>query len=469
MKKDNLKTILSDLAEQAAPPEQIDLWPAVKRSIETSKPYPIPGAITMKPSNFNYTWQRRAGFILIALVVTLIVFLAAGPGSTLAQKMWQFFQITENQSFPIPTGQTFPVPETPTPAPVHILDLENVPEEETQSDSGGSQDPTCSTQASQKAYLCQIKTAETEAGFDIKEFVYDPKGTKFSQVTYDARTEQVTMEFLATSGGGFLNLRQGQKDFTAPDDPWSKVPSGSVKQVSVNGNYAEIASGTFVVYPDATEAVWEPGGQLSLVWREGNRWFVLEKMGDPYPIEWITDEAMIGLAESLVDIRPADAVPPQDPANLKTVAEAEKMAGFDVIAPTRLLKGYGFQRAVWTGSAVGLIYGPKGSNGNYMTIFMSPIPTGESSPADPCGGCPAGTVQAVQVGPWQGWYWRGIFFTAQGVEGQPTPTPVWQADARNWVLSWQTDRLQIGISYWPPENGEEINKETLVAIAESMR
>ena len=36
MKKDNLTSILADLAESAAPSDQIDLWPRVKKSLETS-------------------------------------------------------------------------------------------------------------------------------------------------------------------------------------------------------------------------------------------------------------------------------------------------------------------------------------------------------------------------------------------------------------------------------------------------
>ena len=36
MKEDNLTSILADLAESAAPSDQIDLWPRVKKSLETS-------------------------------------------------------------------------------------------------------------------------------------------------------------------------------------------------------------------------------------------------------------------------------------------------------------------------------------------------------------------------------------------------------------------------------------------------
>lgn len=419
----------------------------------------------MKTAFLQKPLVQRATLVLLAVVFTVGVLLVSGAGQSIAQKLFQFFKVTEAASFPLPTDQQFLVPNTPTPAPMVILPLEpatiHVQPAATQ-----PVDTTCSTPALQQEYFCQIKAMEAQAGFDLKEFEYDPKGTKFSTVTYDKETGRVSMEFLVTTGGGYLYLRQGVKEYVPADNPWSTVPSGAVAQVSVNGNYAEMAMGTYVVYPDATEAVWEPGGMLSLVWREGNRWFVLEKMGDPYPIEWITREEMVRLAESLVDQRPMDSVPPLDPENLKTVAAAEELAGYDVLEPTLLPKGYEFKRAVWTGSSVLLFYGPEGSSGSTLMISIVPVDQVE---AGPCNGCPPGTVETVQVGQGQGWYWRGIFFTEMEVEGQPTPTPVWQADAMNWVLVWQAGDLWIGINFAPGDNGEEMNKETLIAIAESMR
>lgn len=419
----------------------------------------------MKQSNAQIPLLRRALLVAVVLIVAFAVLLTTQPGRALAQKMLLFFSITDEKSFVLPTDQVFAVPETPTPAPIYVLPLQPV-EDETQPEPTKPIDLSCNTPASQVEYFCQIKAVETLAGFDVKEFLYDPKGTEFSRVTFTADTNQVKMEFEVSTGGGYLYLRQGMDDFVLADDEWSKVPTDAVEQVTVNGKYAEIASGTYVVYPNATSAVWEPGGQLSLVWRDGNRWFVLEKWGDPYPIEWITKEELIKLAESLVDERPLDAVPPPDPENLKSVADAEKLAGFDVLTPALLPQGYELKRVIWVYETVRLLYGPIRSQDSTLYIVMGPV---ENSQVGPCAECPAGTDEVVQVGRWQGWYWRGIFHTGPSVEGLPTPTPVWQADARNWVLAWNTDRLWISMSFWPPDNGEEMTKETLIAIAESLK
>lgn len=277
------------------------------------------------------------------------------------------------------------------------------------------------------------------------------------------------MEFMVTTGGGYLHLRQGVADFLDPERTWGKVPSDAVEQVMVNGRYAEIVSGTFVVYPNANEAVWEPGGQLSLAWRDGKHWFVLEKMGDPYPIEWITKDQLIKLAEGLVDERPAGAVPPLDPEYLTTVEQAEALAGFDIPTPAILPAGYELKRVIWIYNTVRLLYGPKGSSESELFLFMGKLAS--NNRVGPCGECPPGAVETAQIGPWQGWYSRGIFHNqSASVAGQPTPTPVWEGDASHWSLAWNSDTFWFSMFYSPAYNsGKEMNKETLIKIAESLR
>ena len=190
-------------------------------------------------------------------------------------------------------------------------------------------------------------------------------------------------------------------------------------------------------------------------------------MGDPYPIEWITKDELVKLAEGLVDARPMDAVPPLDPEYLSTVEQAEALAGLDVPAPALLPVGYELKRAVWMDGVVRLMYGPKNSPESELFISIGQIANFQ---ARPCTDCPPGVTETVQVGPWQGWYWRGIFSIGPATAGQPTPTPVWNADADEWALAWNTDELWVGMNYSPSFNsGKEMNKETLIKIAESMR
>jgi hypothetical protein len=453
----DIHTALSDSLEAEIPSRDVHLWPRVRADL-------VSGNARRGEKKMNSTWQRIA-LAALALIALLAITLATPQGRALAQKMFQFFAVTEEKSFPIPTDQVAPAPGTPTPPPAILLPLE--PVQANQPAPAATLDTACGTPASQAAYFCQIKAAEAQAGFDAKEFLFDPKGLEFSTAAFIPETGEIRMEFVVKTGGGYLYLRQGVADFPVQTDNWGKVPSDAVEQVSVNGLYGEIASGTFVVYPNATSAVWEPGGQLSLAWRDGDRWFALEKMGDPYPIEWITKDELIKLAEGLVDARLLDAVPPLDPEYLTTVEQAEAMAGFDIPAPTLLPAGYELKRAVWMDGVVHLMYGPKDSSDSELFISMGPI---ADSQAGPCTECPPGVTETALVGPWQGWYWRGILSTGPATEGQPTPTPAWEADADNWSLGWNTDKLWIRMSYNPAFNsGKEMNKETLINIAESMR
>lgn len=411
----------------------------------------------------------RRRLVGIAASVALILALFAGitpQGRALAQRMFLFFSVSDEKSFPIPTDQVFAVPETSSPAPVTVLSVEpvlntNVPESTPTADLG------CNTPASQDGYFCKIKTVETQAGFNAREFLYDPKGMEFSSAVYVPETGEIRMEFVVKGGGGYLYLRQGVTDFPIQQGSWGKVPSDAVEQVTVNGQYAEIASGTYVVYPNTTSAIWEPGGQLSLAWREGNRWFALEKMGDPYPIEWITKDELVKLAEGLVGERPADIVPPLDPEYLETVEQAEALAGYDVPMPTVLPAEYELKRVVYVDNTVRLMYGPRDSSAE-LFIFIG---QGVNNQNGPCLECPAEVTETVQVGPWQGWFWRGAFnASATAAPGQPSPTPIWEGDFPQWSLVWNTDKYWLSMFYNPPyESGREMDRDTMIQIAESLK
>lgn len=456
MNDKKIQSILQDALEAEIPSKNVNIWPRVRVGL-------APGSVR-HGEKMNSTRQSLT-FAALAVIAMLVLALATPQGRAFAQKMFRFFAITQEKSFPIPTDQVGPVPGTQIMPPALLLPLE--PVQVNQPAPAATLDIACSTPASQAGYFCQIKAAEAQAGFDAKEFLFDPKGMKFSTAAFIPETGEIRMEFVVSTGGGYLYLRQGVADFPVQTDSWGKVPSDAVEQVLVNGLYAEIASGTFVVYPNATSAVWEPGGQLSLAWRDGDRWFALEKMGDPYPIEWITKDELVKLAEGLVDARPAEAVPPLDPEYLSTVEQAEALAGFDIPAPTLLPVGYELKRVVWMDGVVRLMYGPKNSSDSDLYISMGRIANFQ---AGPCTECPAGVTEPAQVGPWQGWYWRGIFSTGAAIAEQPVPTPVWEADADYWSLGWNTDKLWIGISYNPAFNsGKEMNKDTLIRIAESMK
>jgi hypothetical protein len=398
----------------------------------------------------------------LTILIIAVTFVASPQGRAFAQRIFRFFTVTQDKSFPIPTEQVFSLPPTGTPVPTYILPLAPVGPTQTLQPP----DVDCSSPEAQSEYVCQIKAVEAQAGFNAKELPQDPRGMKFSQAVFDPATKTIGMEFVVLTGGGSLYLSQGMGEFPSASR-WGEVPVQDVKQITVNGQYAELVSGTFVVYPNTAEAVWQPGGLLRLHWQEGDRWFSLEKMGDPYPIEWIDENEIVKLAESLVEERAFDQAPPVDPEYLTSVEAAEELAGFAIPAPAVLPEGYELKRVVWADNVARLFYGPKNSTEYGLLIFMGPV---ANSQVGPCLECPPGAVEEVKVGPWQGWYMRGALNMGVGSNVDPTPTPVWEPDARHWGLDWNTDTLWFSMSYFSSSDyGGEMNKETMLEIAESLR
>lgn len=457
MNDENIRSALNDAMKTEIPPASVRLWPRVRASLVAGN--------NQKGKNMNTTLKRLAFTTLVVSFVLVMVF-ATPQGRALAQRMVQFFNTTEEKSFPLPTEQVFLVSETSTPVPTYVLPVAAAPTQQIEPDA--TPDVDCNTSASKSTYFCQIKAAEAEVGFNAKEFPYDPKGMKFSTVTFTPSTREVNTEFSAV--GGFLYLRQSASKFPETENEWGKVPSDAVEQVSVNGLYAEIVLGGFIVYPNATTAVWEPGGKLTLIWRDGDHWFMLEKLGDPYPIEWITKAELIKLAEGLVDERPAENIAPLDLENLASIEQAETQAGFDIPTPSMLPAGYELKQVSLMDNTVRLAYGPQDALYSELFIFLGRLGSDKNHGGGPCTVCPSGVTETAQIGSWQGWYWRGALEMPASVEGQPTTTPKWVGDAPNWSLTWNSDVFWFAIYYSPAyDSGREADKEMLVKIAESVK
>ena len=196
-----IQSALQDALEAEIPSTRVRLWPRVKAGF---------GAGT-KPQGKNMnTHLRRFALATFAISILLALLLATPQGQAFAQRVVQFFTVTEEKSFPIPTNQVIPAPATPTPPPALVLPVE--PAQSTQPTTTPITDIACKSSDSQRTYFCQVKAVEAQAGFNAKEFLHDPKGMKFSTVTYLPATDEIDMEFVVTTGGGYLYQRQGRSD-----------------------------------------------------------------------------------------------------------------------------------------------------------------------------------------------------------------------------------------------------------------
>ena len=222
----------------------------------------------------NAPWTPRAAArrrvintaVAAALIMALVA-LVTPQGRAFAQSIIRFFTPAQATSFPLP----------PQPGPA-------------ETDSPDSDKPNT------LMVFSSLAEAESAAGFDAVEFAISPEGYLFRNIEVNPALGLIVVHYDAI--GGELVLAQSLSGF--PSSSWSEVPPGAIEKVEVGGNEGEYAQGMFVVYPNASSATWEPDSPVfRLRWKDGDRWFSLEKMGDVGPVEWLNKEAMITLAESL--------------------------------------------------------------------------------------------------------------------------------------------------------------------------
>jgi hypothetical protein len=421
--------------------------------------------------------------VIAFLILTFALLVAiTPPGRAFAQSLFRFFSLAESTSFPLPEEDLYLFDTTPTPAPTFELSLATVSPSNSEPvemttvplpTSSSAKDilKNCKAAPDTSSYACQIALAESQVGFDVREFPTVPRGYAFVSAQINATLRSVTINYSVFEGGGYLTLVQGEGSIP-PTSSWGEVRANAIQKVKVNESYGEYAQGMFAVLPGAKSATWiADSATYRLRWVEGNRWFALSKDGNTAPVEGLDKDALIALASNLVDSPDPQANTTLDDSYKLSVVEAETTAGFDLLEPSILPEGFEFAYARYdaTYQTVTLVYTPAGQPGTGdggLYIFQTP----RSIAGDPtdCVECPAGSKEQVQVNGAPAYYLHGSFFT--GSSDQPLSTPVWQADSPNYNLTWATPDLVININYgvsmW---YGGQIYKDDLIKIAESMR
>lgn len=267
MNKNIIRNIMKDALEGEIPSEEVNLWPAVKAEFTASQ---HPSALQRDTMSITHSHRvRRAAIAFFIAAILLAAAIATPQGRAFAQEVLQFFTRAGSNSFPLQPGPE----ETPSP------------------DSGRN---------NVLLLFSSVAKAESAVGFDAMQFAVEPEGYVFRGIEANPALGVLLFQYDAAGGGGGLTFAQSLSGF--PSDAWSEVPPNAVEKVNVGGSEGEYAQGMFVVLPGADSATWEPNAPVfRLRWRDGDRWFSLEKMGDTYPTEWLDKQAMIALAESLVE------------------------------------------------------------------------------------------------------------------------------------------------------------------------
>jgi len=146
-----------------------------------------------------------------------------------------------------------------------------------------------------------------------------------------------------------------------------------------------------------------------------------------------------------------------EPARNQEVGDIETLAGFDILEPVTLPQGLSFFGASYD-PATQTIIQQFGLSAEEIMLSIRQQPYTNPEACTLCGLVGASApVETVQIGSIQGEYVEGVWnLTDNG--------PVWENTPYLKTLRWQSNGMAFEMIY----GSEEVNKEDMVAIAESM-
>jgi hypothetical protein len=147
------------------------------------------------------------------------------------------------------------------------------------------------------APLITIAEAEAQAGFDAAELSFVPEGFTFLGARLYRKT--INIEYETPDRGGHLNITQSQEGYYQSD--WDSVPTEFITPVQIGELNGEFVQGTFVVFPNATSATWNPDAPiLRLRWEKDGVYYEITKFGDVQAIEYLDQAGLLALAQDLM-------------------------------------------------------------------------------------------------------------------------------------------------------------------------
>ena len=218
-----------------------------------------------RPTPRKNRLKLAVGFSLLLMAIAV----AASPqGRVIAQTVLQFFRRAESNVLPLPTELIVP-PETAQAMPT----------------------------AEPPAPIVSVAEAERSARFDAMELPSVPEG--FVLVGAMATPGGISIQYEAVGGGGALVINESRDGFMQSE--WDQAPVESITQVNIGELDAEIVQGTYVVYPGETVARWNSDAPiLRLRWVRDGIWFEMAKFGGVERIEYLDQDMLVALAESMV-------------------------------------------------------------------------------------------------------------------------------------------------------------------------
>jgi len=262
MDSKDIKSILQDALEDEVPASQINLLSAIQSQL-------VAGTKSnhQQGERMSQTRTKRLTSLVITFIVVLTVVLSTPQGRAFAQSVLKFFNRAESYEFTLESEQIA------SPRDVQDMATANPP-----------------------IPLVSFEEAQQTAGFNVKELPAAPKGFTFTGAM--ATEGSVVIEYQALGNGGQLIINESTNGFMQSD--WDRAPAEAITRVTVNGLDAEIVQGAYVVYPGGTSAKWNRDAPiLRLRWVTDGIWYEMAKFGNVESIEYLDQNGLIELAESL--------------------------------------------------------------------------------------------------------------------------------------------------------------------------
>ena len=329
------------IAEDAVPDGNIDLWPVIN------------ARLTNHPRHPRRLISSR-GRAILACMVILTIFLAIlviPQAQAWAQEAFQFFLRTASQTIPLkPEEAKYYKDYYPTPHPSYriklvpaVSDFGAIPQG---MDATAASLPGC--KVNYRSFGCQIAAVEQNLGVTIAVFPNAPNGYAFSTIEIIRMEGNAVRITYAGNQFGSIILWQGKgtkpPSYSDPKNDWSKVPSDQIELVRIAGETGEYVNGAFEIKAGSTVMSWEKDGRQRLAWRKGDAWYLIDEETDPTNPSFLGKDQLLTLASTMKESQNFIESSP-DPTHLNSITEAESVSAIQLMRPGLLPEGFKFEYA----------------------------------------------------------------------------------------------------------------------------
>ena len=392
--------------------------------------------------------RHRALALLYLTAILFIAFIGLTPqGHAFAQRIIEFFTITDQSSFPLSEEELDPLNAPYEPRALSLVDVTPL----------APLSDYCSNPEGLGTYECEIQRVELQLGYDLKEFSTNPSGWYFRQAMSSQDYAVITYQ----TGGGYLDLRQGIGDFP-PDSDWEKAPSSAVQQVKIGEYDGEYVNGFFWLKNGDTKLTWmSTGADQRIRWREGERWFEVLEFSGPGTSGYLNKQALISLASNMVyQLENSEQTAKVDLDSIPNIPLAEKICQCDILQPRKLPNEnthFDYVRYDPQQKSITLHYGYRA-----LRIVQTPVESALIKNLDSYK-----MLETVEVNGAIGQF--GVSPAQKTIWESATP-PVFTTNNSYNILLWEKDGTIYQIYFDQSfSGGGYLTKDQMIEIAESLR